>query len=701
MIRIALLLAAVALFLPATCPAQTPAKMRIVLLVVPGLRADDLKDPDLFYIRFAISQGAVGWMNTRTARIPGQSKDSDAAAYLTLGTGARATAGSLGRSYRDGWLSRLIVDNARLDHLVNVGLLGEMIRRAGLSTIVEGGDDDPGSPSGGLLTAMDRHGRIDVDRTPAKYWEQRSDTDNILVDAPYGIRQKIDSHPMFYDDPAGLSVHVLGDLARADRYARNCLPPVAAAMRKRALLTIDAQIGRRAAVADMSWDYPMFRGTRFVLLSACGADSATDGDRLAPIAMWGDGVTPGLLTSGSTHTEGLVTNTDFVPTVAQFFGLTPPKGLVGRPMTVVPARLAPTSDSWASMHDRWYAQSRKQALFGGLPTIQFFIVLACLILANRRNSTAATGALLVSVSSLPLTLLVLPPISPASVVASGAILGAALLGVAVIAWIRPRAASMLATIMLGALVAAVTVDLLIGCRLLREAWMSYSVMEGARYYGIGNEYVGAIFGAMMALSLVLLRGEAIRRWTPAAALCLLVCALIGLPPFGANAGGFLGAAMGCGTAALVWWRGGIRARDVVVLLAGAVLLMGTFIAFDLARSDAEQSHFARALGGGSVLNIVVRKAALNAYLLLHSPWTLGLLASAYGLWRLRRQGSLAHIETDRSVRGMRAGLAVGSISLMLLNDSGVVAAAECLLVGYAAMSLQLVVPATLPMEERT
>lgn len=665
---------------------------RCVVIVVPGLRADDLSRAEMPLLRKIVSRGAVGWMNTRTARVARVTRDPIDAAYLTLGAGARAAGG--GET-----VDSVHARNLRLDHSVQIGELGDLLRAAGIPTLLEGAADDVASDRSARGMIMDSSGRIDWDRSDIRFWlaDNRADpADPRPEENPFGIAQAIEPSPIS-ERVGGVVVYVLGELSRAERYAPLCTPEMAAAYRRRALGWTDWAVNSRA--------YTSGGPTRFLLLAPCPADSAPDGDRLAPILMWGDGVTPGLLTSGSTHTPGLVTNTDFLPTVAHYFGIEPPKGLVGRPMTVAPlprrtrfqnwldrvlgrpqasAPNGPTPEFWAEMHDRWYARSRKQALFGGLPTIQALLVAASLMLAARPNLRSLSPCLLSSLSALPLALLVLPPVSPASPLGAGALLAAVLLAAAGLAWLRPKAAPGLAAGMLAALVGIVALDLLAGARLLRQAWMSYSVMEGARYYGIGNEYAGAVFGAMMALSLPLLRGKRIRRWPLVTAAWLAVCVLMGSPQLGANAGGFLGAGIGCGAAALVWGRGRIRARDALLIVAAAALAMAAFLAVDLARGGAEQSHIARAItGGGSILNIAARKAMLNGYLLVHSPWTLGLLASAYGLWRLRRETG----STDRAAGGMWAGLAAGATGLLLLNDSRIISAAECLLVAYAASSL--------------
>ena len=51
----------------------------------------------------------------------------------------------------------------------------------------------------------------------------------------------------------------------------------------------------------------------------------------------------------------------------------------------------------------------------------------------------------------------------------------------------------------GLLLLFLLLDLATGSRLLQSAWMSYSVVEGARFYGIGNEYMGVAIGVACVL----------------------------------------------------------------------------------------------------------------------------------------------------------------------------------------------------------
>lgn len=733
-LRLFLLSVSLCLYGSTAARAQAAGR-RMVVLVVPGLRADDLTRPELPTLQRLVERGAIGWMNTRTARVPGQKGDPQEAAYLTLGAGARATAGPYARVMSPDVLARLKAENARLAYPVPIGALGDMLRAAGLKTIVVGEEDDTEPRRAAILLAMDSRGQVEVSRLDDL---NRGAMEPLPDDtAPFGLT----SNPYAYlaaVTQAHYQVWVYGDVARADRYAPHCTDAMAARHRANALQRMDSLLGPLDGLLR----------TRFIVLSPSPADSAELGDRLAPILMFGDGVEPGLLTSGSTHRPGLVTSTDFLPTVAAYFGLKPPLGSVGRPMTVAPlpqppglwtrllpllrlgpttAAQRPTPERWAALHERWMTRARQQAALGGLPTLQFTLVLATILLGvqgfrhsgsgeperlSARTPERRTPFFPLIILALPLAQLLLPPVSPAPVWAAGLLLGAVVGSVALFgAWKPGRARSVGAGLMAG-LATVVFVDLLTGGWLLQNAWMSYSVMEGARYYGIGNEYGGAVFAAGLIAAHALMKrgvGKAKPLNTPTPehpntkpllptpypllVACLLALAIVvGLPTCGANVGGFLALLIGFGAAGLVWWRGRLRARDLLAVLLAAALLLGALLALDLARGGAEQTHIARAVGsGGSLINVIARKAALNAYLLLHSPWTPGLLASLVGLWLLWRapNSSLrAAVRESAITRGTAVGLLVGALALLLLNDSGVVAASETLLLAWAAAQVE-------------
>src|SRR5207249_11109 len=133
--------------------------------------------------------------------------------------------------------------------------------------------------------------------------------------------------------------------------------------------------------------------------------------------------------------------------------------------------------------------------------------------------------------------LILPAVAPRSMVAAGLLQAAVLIAMAALGAVLRRYARWIAASLLGALIIGLLVDLGTGQRLIQNAWMSYSIIEGARFYGIGNEYAGALLAAALLLPLFIPLAE--RYPLAAAVIQLLVAVFIGAPSLGANVGGSL------------------------------------------------------------------------------------------------------------------------------------------------------------------
>jgi len=671
------------------------AAPRVVALIVPGLRADDLTRPEVPTLRRLMMQGASGWMVCRAARVTDtrllrpDGRETTASLLLTLGAGARAVTGPEAAALTDPTSSpaaqmaareRLKARNARLAYPVPVGALGDTLHAAHFQTALIGNTDAESPDRTALLLVMDSAGRVDI---AGRLHHNRDD-----VTAPYGFREDISAMLADYDvlpSDTAFCALVFGDLARADRYEPLCLPALAAAHRAAALRALDsllAALGPRLRAERAR--HPL----RLFVLAPGPADSTTDRlDRLAPILAWGEGVPQGTLTSASTRRPGLVVNTDFLPTVTDFLRLPPPPGMTGRPMTSAPAltERIPTPERLRAAHDTLLQTARQQNALGGLPTVQMLLVLAGMAARSRRRWPALVPATAIAIVSLPPGMLLLPPIAPGSVWGAGALLAVFTLTLAGFAWKLARARRSVLPLFYGLcalLPSAILLDLLTGSHLLRQAWMSYSVVEGARFYGIGNEYMGAVIGA--ACVLLGSRTLGVGRWALGGIWMLALLLAMGAPQFGAKVGAIPSAGVGFGVALLVRWRGRVRFREGMVILIALALLLGGFALWDLHFHAGPQSHLARAFsgaGGGSLLAIAFRKLALEGYLLLHSPWSATLAVSAVGLWWLWR----AHPDLFASLeaKAVLAGLVAGAAASLLCNDSGVTAAALIFLYGWA------------------
>jgi hypothetical protein len=666
--------------------AATPTR-RVVLVLLPGLQAADLDTTELRPLDASLTRGAAGWMICRAAVPPGtmpamNAHDSTEALLLTIGAGARAATstdwnarfnqklpGSVPlRRLPPDLLSSLATVNRGLDHTVVLGALGDLVHSGGRQTAVLAASD--ADVAFGLLVAMDHLGAVDLTILP-----QYSDPDTIP------------KHPLnpattltAYDQlPAnvGLVVYTTRTLERNTTDSD----------RKRALGEIAAWL----SALERRTQQDNVPGEKTTLI-VCAPGSSLSGDprdRSAPILMWGDGIAPGSLTSASTRRSGLAVNTDLLPTVAARLGLPVPAGMVGRPISSIASAHPPTLHELRLMHDHLLAIARLQNLYGGLPTVQMLLILcgAAAILLRR---TAVARAVAACIAALPLGMLILPPFAGGDPLRAGLLLALFALTAAALAG-RTSGSQRFPVFMVlcAALVIITVADLLTGMHLLRDAWMSYSVMEGARYYGIGNEYMGALIGASCVLFPTLLHGAKAlshkaangRRATADVITCyLLVLAAMGMPMWGAKVGAIPSAGCAFGVLLLTWRRGKATVRDVGLLLIGAAAILALLAVIDL-RHGAEQSHLVRALtgaGGDSLPQIAMRKLLLEARLLLRSSWNGPLLVAACVLaWLLHRSTPTGE------ERPVFAGIMAGAIASLFFNDSGITAATLTLLYGCA------------------
>ncbi len=294
---------------------------RITILLVPGLRADDLDGLTLPALSDLISEGESGWMVCRAARpadpdqLRPDGRESIDSLMLSLGCGGRARCGPEAdgivsptphnlhvlRYPPPGSVDALKKANRGLGYTLHVGALGDIAHLAGITTAAIGNMDSDRPDRSIYLLAMDSNGIVD-DAGPRLGKILSVDT------APFGITANMDETLNAYDGIAKrdyLRIVVAGDLYRADRYAPVCLPEIAKSHRADALKTVNQlieQISFRIAGE-------IRRGiqSRLIVISPGPADSTPSAqDTLAPIVLWGREIPHGAVTSLSTRRESRI-----------------------------------------------------------------------------------------------------------------------------------------------------------------------------------------------------------------------------------------------------------------------------------------------------------------------------------------------------------------------------------------------------------
>jgi hypothetical protein len=222
----------------------------------------------------------------------------------------------------------------------------------------------------------------------------------------------------------------------------------------------------------------------------------------------------------------------------------------------------------------------------------------------------------------------------------------------------------------GTLLALVAVGLLAGGEGLAQPLLGGSAWDGERFYGLGNGYFAfALAAAMLVIGFAPLRAP----W--AAALLGGLAVVDGLPRLGADVGGAL-TAMLTAAAALVVLAPSRPRLGRVLLLAGLALVAAVAIALG-GGPVTHAGRFADRLlaGPGDAARVVADQLLRNLRLLAHSPfaWVGPLEVVAAGLVALRPPPALAELsDWLRRVLGLGA---LGSLLLILLNDTGVTATA--------------------------
>ncbi len=732
--------------------AAAPSVRRVVLVLVNALSLKDI-DPALTPNMWKLaSTGAVGLMNVRTARTL-----QDEHTYVTLGAGTRAQGpqeagcafnsdeivegvpaavtfarntgaaapppGSVVHPY----IALIARTNSDSSYRIVPGTLGEALRRAGKKTAVFGNSDTPGHLGRhAAAVAMDLRGVVDLGDVGRDTAIRRDEfpggtaTNTELVAAL--VRDAVTA------GKADLVVVESGDTARVERYLVAGLLTEAAyeQARRLALSSADALVGHLLEFVD-------FTDTMLIVLAPTpAAREVASGHSLAPVIAAGPGLSrrPGLLTSPTTRRHGLVVSTDVAASVLSWLGVEAPPWVLGAPVRVVPHRAPLTR--LLSMHDEIASTYLMRApllkTFVGLQIVVALASLTLIALAAARHSSLrhlgvsrealrrtsdghpegvamraqvaqVVWALLLGLGAVPLAMFVLPLARPAGTVSAGIYVATAVLVMCFAARATcgrsPAPTPFAAVYLVTGL--AVICDALLGSKLMQGSILGYDPIGGARFYGIGNEYMGVLVGSLITGSGLVLDRMGLRRARSAvraaalagiAVIFAVALLVLASPSLGANMGGTVTAVVGFGIAYVLYLDRRVTRREAAILAVLAVSLVAGIAVADALRAGGPVSHWGRTVlavrvdGPAALVDVVRRKAAMNLKLIRYTVWTRALFAflAAVALLWVRPVGLAKRLM--KAHPGFASSLAaslVAAAAAVLANDSGVVAAALLML----------------------
>jgi len=233
--------------------------------------------------------------------------------------------------------------------------------------------------------------------------------------------------------------------------------------------------------------------------------------------------------------------------------------------------------------------------------------------------------------------------------------------------------------------------------MMRHSYLGYDPVIGARFYGLGNEYEGVLIGSaiLFVASLYQAYKQSGRYDSPRKSILLpgaaaiffgLVLYYMVAPGLGTDAGGFLAGLVGFFVAFARLQGLRIGKKGLLVLAGGLMLGVAVLIAGSLL-TDQPLTHVGRVsqqiVSGewAEVGKMLERKLAMNLRLIRVSMWSKVFVVSlvVLGLLALRNDRFLRHLALDTPflVKGF-AGVIAGSLAGLVLNDSGIVTAATCI-----------------------
>ena len=692
-------------------PAQ-PGK--VVLVLIDRTSIGDLDNEDLHHLNRLIRSGAVGLMNSNTAgnNTPENTHATIGAGGPLLATGTSALGYSTtdivdGKPVADEYLRRTthyppadaVVQlavarihriNANTPYPSKPGALGQALVATGLSTAVLGNsDNEQNLRRNGVLLAMDNQGVV----------TGGSVDESLLIDDPHfpgGQRTDYDlmlqRFGQFYQD-YDFIVLELGDLARIEDARDHFFDSVLTQQRMVALQRIDMFVGQALSVIEQDKDLLI------IVAPTPGGQTLTQDNYLPPIILSGPGIQPGLLISPTTKRPGIIKSTDIAPTILAYFQLTQSAEFLGRPIRAMPGENT-VSALKALQEELVLTYKARPQLLKNYVLAQLVLIAVSLffVFKNPVSGVNVLKPFLLAVMSVPLALLLLPLLPQASLTA----LVIQLLALtALLTWLTIVASRNKSLdpffFICSATAVLILSDILLGSPLMKTSILGYDPIVGARFYGIGNEYMGILLGSVIIGATALVhRGRGRRNLflVLTGIVFLFTLFAVASPGLGTNVGGTIAGTGGFLVTMLLLLNIKITRRVLGLIGAGIAAVVLGFITYDLTRPMELQSHIGRQasliLAGGpeEIGKIISRKWEMNKKLIRYTIWSRIFLASlgALALLFYFPVGVMQSIREGYPdlYKGF-IGVVVVSILAFLFNDSGVVAAATTMIFGAPPM----------------
>lgn len=647
-----------------------------------------------------IDKSSLALMNTRAS-----GRNSEFKSYATLGWGTRAEAAqntstffhldeeNLGIYERrvgdileeegivNTNINLLIQQNLRGEYGAFPGILGNLLREQNYKTAIIGNNDIENEKSRAIgFIAMDSRGYIDYGNVDDELLEE----DHY---SPYGIKtnfsQLLNSFNEIYPK-ADFIVLETGDTNRLDRYKDNLSAALYQQHKDNILSNIDDFVGKLSHQINKE-------NTIFMIVTPYPSDyAAAAGERLTPVIIYDGGTNQGLLWSSTTRRAGIIGNVDIGPTILSYFHIEP-SNMVGRSLTSIPQENAIDYIHYLNKRVVNTSLQRYRVLYSFAIFQMIASVLALLAIVFKRKIHVKwnlhISLVLLSTIVAPFTLLILPFFGVLSLSANYIIL-IGITGVFVsIVYILGRKNPLNTIIYASFLIMmGLILDIILGQNLIKNSLLGYDPIIGARYYGIGNEYMGVLVGSTLIFTTTLVERYRLNKYI-IILFYVFTIAVIALPTLGANVGGTITAVIAFLFTSIRLLGMKINTKKLIYIFLMMVMVIAVIAIIDLFIVE-NQTHLANALqqirdkGPIAIYEIIVRKISMNIRVMGVTVWSRVLLIALgiLGVLFYRPVGIIKRLASTYPNMAIGwSGIIVGCVVSFAVNDSGVVAAATTII----------------------
>ncbi len=684
------------------------SKNKFIIILVNQIDLEDIET--MPSVKQIAQSGSIGLMNTRS-----YNSNNEFSSAATIGFGTRADASYYtSRSFNlerekikiykrrtdydiDGAqianldIAKLININQNNNYNPYVGALGDTLNEIYIkASIIGNSDTDERNVRLGVLIGMDGKGLIDYGDIGR----------NLLIDAssyPFGIKtnyrylmKKFEE----FQNKSDLIIIELGDIYRLEEYKNNITDKVYKKYRKKIVLDIDSFIKELYRSVDLS-------KTAFLIVNPYPSSEALrKREKLTPIILAGKNIKTSILTSATTRREGIIGNIDVAPYVAKYFGGALDK-FTGQPFYVTKSKDNFSFIKKLSASTAFIYKNRINVLY----TFAIFQIIVSMIsfigiqLKNKYKLRIFKYIeyFLLSTMTIPFVLLILPILEINNLFQAFIVIITLSLIITIISVLVRKKPIDSIILMSGITCIGLIIDIFNSSTLIKESFLGYDPIIGARYYGIGNEFMGILVSSAIVFVTALMDRFKLR---PIGAILffLITAVVIGFPKLGANVGGTITAVFSFMFIIIKLYNDSkINLKHFLYIFISVILLISFMALIDLILLK-NKSHLAKALekiydGGLEIIySIIARKLAMNIKLFGVTIWSKVLVSSIVFLTVLfyRPFGACKKIfDKYKNYSIGLVGVLVACIVGFIVNDSGVVVAGTSII--FLAASLMYLV----------